>query len=133
MKKFLNRVKVKKKELRITLETKLKLFIMLLKESLLKYFKREIVKKIMLKCKKKHRHIKSSICVVRRALNEENFFYEKIKYEKNKKLKTENLFLDSESVIQNDEDIFIFLTNDKSDSEFFQRYNLTIDDLDSYH
>ena len=133
MKKFLNRVKVKKKELRITLETKLKLFIMLLKESLLKYFKREIGKKIMSKCKKKHRHIKSSICVVRRALNEENFFYEKIKYEKNKKLKTENLFLDSESVIQNDEDIFIFLTNDKSDSEFFQRYNLTIDDLDSYH
>ena len=62
-----------------------------------------------------------------------NFFYEKIKYEKNKKLKNENLFLDSESVIQNDEDIFIFLTNDKSDSEYFQRYNLTIDDLDSYH
>ncbi len=133
MKKFLNKVKVKKKELRITLETKLKLFIMLLKESLVKYFKREIGKKIMLKCKKKHRHTNSSIYVVKRSLNEENFFYEKIKYEKNKKLKTENLFLDSESVIQNDEDIFIFLTNDKSDSEFFQRYNLTLDDLDSYH
>ena len=104
---------------------------MLFKDCILKYIRKKVFKILRPIIKKKNRHT-NSLCISRGNLTESNCFQNKIKLSRNKRLnKKKNDLIETESIIENDEDIFIFFTTDISDPEIFQKYNLTQTDMKS--
>ena len=131
IKKFLKKVRLEKEEVKIRIDTKIKLFNMLFKDCILKYIRKKVFKILRPIIKKKNRHT-NSLCISRGNLTESNCFQNKIKLSRNKRLnKKKNDLIETESIIENDEDIFIFFTTDISDPEIFQKYNLTQTDMKS--
>ena len=130
IKKFLKKVKLEKEEVKIRIDTKIKLFNMLFKDCITKHIRKKIFKIFCPVIKKKNRHT-NSICISRGNLTESNCFLNKMKMSRNKHLnkKSSGILKESESIIVNDEDIFIFFTTDISNPEIFQKYNLTQNDM----
>jgi hypothetical protein len=129
IKKFLKKIRLEKEEVKIRIDTKIKLFNMLFKGCILKYIRNNVFKILFPVIKKKHRPT-NSLCISRGNLTESICFNKKIKLSRNKRFNKKNNDLkETESVIENDEDIFIFFSTDVSNPEIFQKYNLTKNDV----
>ena len=128
MKLYLKKINEDTEDIKVKKNTKKKLFRILFKENILHHVRKYVVKRLYLndvQSKKKN----NTICIVRRGTNEtENT--NKFKY-RNKRLNSElNSLEDSDdSVIENDEDIFIYLSKDNKNSQIFKKYDINKNDI----
>ena len=130
MKSYLKKKNEEIEDIKVKKNTKKKLFRILLKENILNHVRKYVVKKLCL-CDSKNLNKKknNSICIVRRGTNEtENT--NKFKY-RNRRLNSElNSLEDSDdSVIENDEEIFIYMSKDNKNSQIFKKYDINKNDI----
>ena len=124
---FLKKINEEKEEIKVKKETKKKLFKFLFKESILNHIRKYVFKKLFPEKNKKERN---SLCIIRTE-ESENVSHRKKQRNKNINLNLNN-FVDTDSVIFNDNDIYIFVTKDNQDSYALKKYNIDKKDINSY-
>ena len=120
IKSYLTKINEGMEDIKVKKNTKKKLFRILFKENILNHVRKYVVNKLSLNDKSSKKKKNNSICIIRRATNEtENT--NKFKY-RNKKINSEfNTFEDSDdSVIENDEEIFVYMSQDNKNSQIFK-------------
>ena len=125
---FLKKINEEKEEIKVKKETKKKLFKFLFKESILNHIRKYVFKKLFPEKNKKERN---SLCIIRTQESENNVSHRKNQRNKNINLNLNN-FVDTDSVIFNDNDIYIFVTKDNQDSYALKKYNIDKKDINSY-
>ena len=122
IKNFLKKINEELEEIK-----KKKLFKFLFKESILNHIRKYVFKKLFPEKNKKERN---SLCIIRTE-ESENVSHRKKQRNKNINLNLNN-FVDTDSVIFNDNDIYIFVTKDNQDSYALKKYNIDKKDINSY-
>ncbi len=128
IKNFLKKINEEKEEIKVKKETKKKLFKFLFKESILNHIRKYVFKKLFPEKNKKERN---SLCIIRTEESENNVSHRKKQRNKNIDLNLKN-FVDTDSVIFNDNDIYIFVTKDNEDSYALKKYNIDKKDINFF-
>ena len=131
IKLYLKRIKEETEEVRIKKETKKKVFRILIKEIILNHIRKYVYKKLF---PKRKRRKKNSLCIVRRQTTDISENLSSQRKIRNRNISTDiNNQFDSDSVIVNDDDIYIFVTKDNIESRILEKYNIDKNDVDSYY
>ena len=131
IKLYLKRIKEETEEVRIKKETKKKVFRILIKEIILNHIRKYVYKKLF---PKRKRRKKNSLCIVRRQTTDISENLSSQRKTRNRNISTDiNNQFDSDSVIVNDDDIYIFVTKDNIESRILEKYNIDKNDVDSYY
>ena len=118
IKLYLKRIKEETEEVRIKKETKKKV-------------RKYVYKKLF---PKRKRRKKNSLCIVRRQTTDISENLSSQRKTRNRNISTDmNNQFDSDSVIVNDDDIYIFVTKDNIESRVLEKYNIDKNDVDSYY